>query len=189
MLACLGVLHLGSVTARGHAAAIIRWARGARGACGWPAPGILEPDDADDSVVPAGAAQGPPSDGSQRSMKDIRTKRVYESPATSDGARVLVDRLWPRGLTKEQVQADLWLKEVAPSTSLRKWFHHDRERWDDFKRRYVAELDERPELVAQLRELARKRRLTLLFSARDVERNHAIVLRDYLQAPSKKRAG
>jgi uncharacterized protein YeaO (DUF488 family) len=111
---------------------------------------------------------------------DIRTKRVYEPAAPDDGARVLVDRIWPRGLTKAQVQADLWLKEAAPSTELRKWTHQDPERYDEFKQRYFEELDAAPEAVQTLLDLAAQGTLTLLFAARDVQQNQAVALREYL---------
>ena len=111
---------------------------------------------------------------------NIQTKRVYEKADSRDGFRVLVDRVWPRGMTREQVQADLWLREVAPSTNLRQWFGHNRLRWEKFKERYFLELDDRPDAVGRLVEEATKGRLTLLFSARDVEYNQAIALKDYL---------
>lgn len=117
-------------------------------------------------------------------MADIRTKRVYEPASPHDGLRVLVDRVWPRGMTKEQTQADLWLKDVAPSTDLRKWFGHDRSRWQGFRQRYFSELDARPEVVARLLDEAEKGRLTLLFSARDTEFNQAVALREYLLSRS-----
>jgi uncharacterized protein YeaO (DUF488 family) len=111
---------------------------------------------------------------------DIQTKRVYEPAHPQDGFRVLVDRVWPRGKTKEQVQAGLWLKDVAPSTALRKWFNHDRSKWETFKSRYSAELDANPQAVTQLLEKAGQGRLTLLFSARDAEYNQAVALKEYL---------
>ncbi|MEW6356650.1 MAG: DUF488 domain-containing protein [Planctomycetota bacterium] len=111
---------------------------------------------------------------------DIRTKRVYEEASPEDGFRVLVDRVWPRGMTKERAQADLWLKEAAPSTALRKWFSHDRSKWEAFKSRYFSELDANPEAVARLLDEAAKDRLTLLFSAQDTECNQAVALREYL---------
>ncbi|QSA98148.1 DUF488 domain-containing protein [Methylococcus sp. EFPC2] len=111
---------------------------------------------------------------------DIRTKRVYEPADPQDGFRVLVDRVWPRGLTKGQVAAGLWLKEVAPSTSLRQWFGHDRAKWEEFRSRYFLELGVESGPVERLRELAREGRLTLLYSARDVDCNQAVALRDYL---------
>ena len=117
---------------------------------------------------------------------DIRTKRVYEPANPEDGARILVDRLWPRGLTKEKVRANLWLKDVAPSTILRKWFGHDRSRWKGFKTRYFLELDAKPEAVKVLAEVAAKSRLTLLFSAQDSECNQAVALTEYLSARSKQ---
>ncbi len=122
-------------------------------------------------------------------MIDIRTKRVYEPADPQDGFRVLVDRVWPRGMKKEAVQADLWLKEAAPSTALRKWFNHDQTKCETFKRRYFGELDAKPEIVASLLEKAAKGRLTLLFSARDIESNQAVALREYLLSRSRKRTG
>jgi uncharacterized protein YeaO (DUF488 family) len=121
-------------------------------------------------------------------MKNIQTKRVYEPADRHDGFRVLVDRVWPRGLTKEQVRADLWLKDAAPSTALRKWFGHDRSRWETFKNRYFLELDAAPHAVATLLEEAAKARLTLLFSARDAEYNQAVVLKEYLLSRSGTKA-
>lgn len=111
---------------------------------------------------------------------DIRIKRVYEPPAPEDGFRVLVDRLWPRGLKKEDAALDAWKKEVAPSDALRRWFGHNPDRWEEFRRRYEAELEERPEVVDWLLERARAGRLTLCYGARDPEHNQAVVLRDYL---------
>ena len=116
---------------------------------------------------------------------DIQSKRVYSPSEKEDGIRVLVDRVWPRGMTKEKLKADLWLKDVAPSTSLRKWFNHDRFRWEKFKSRYFTELDTKPEMVNQLYELALKGRVTLLFSARDTQCNQAAVLREYLISMAK----
>ena len=111
---------------------------------------------------------------------NIRTKRVYEAPAKGDGARILVDRLWPRGLSKEKAQVDLWLKDIAPSTGLRKWFAHDAEKWQEFRRRYEAELERNDEQVAALREEAAKGPVTLVYGARDTEHNEALVLKDCL---------
>jgi uncharacterized protein YeaO (DUF488 family) len=110
----------------------------------------------------------------------IRVKRVYDEPSGDDGIRVLVDRLWPRGMKKGDVRVDLWLPEVAPSTALRKWFSHDPSKWEEFKRRYFVELDEKKEVIKRLVEIAREGTLTLLFSARDVEHNQAVALREYL---------
>lgn len=120
-------------------------------------------------------------------LTNIRTKRVYEPVNPHDGFRVLVDRVWPRGMTKEQVQADLWLKDVAPSGALRKWFGHDRSMWGAFKSRYFLELDTQPEAVARLLDEAAKGRLTLLFSARDAEYNQAVALREYLLSRAKEK--
>ena len=110
----------------------------------------------------------------------IRIKRVYESPSRGDGRRILVERLWPRGMRKDALEADGWQKEVAPSPELRKWYAHRVERWPEFVRRYRAELDAHPDTWQPLLAAARKGKLTLLYSARDVEHNSAVVLRDYL---------
>jgi uncharacterized protein YeaO (DUF488 family) len=119
-------------------------------------------------------------------MMGIRTKRVYEPFAPHDGLRVLVDRVWPRGMTKEQVQADLWLKAVAPSTALRKWFGHDRSKWVAFKSHYFMELAANPEAVARLLDEAEKGPVTLLYSAHECEYNQAVALKDYLLAQSQR---
>lgn len=119
---------------------------------------------------------------------EIQVKRVYESADPQDGYRVLVDRLWPRGLTKEQVKADLWLKEAAPSNELRKWFHQNMQQWEAFQRRYLAELEDQPEAIAKLLEPAKENRLTLLFSSREAEHNHALALKEYLLSRSKNSA-
>jgi uncharacterized protein YeaO (DUF488 family) len=120
---------------------------------------------------------------------DIQLKRIYEPADPQDGLRILVDRVWPRGMTKAQVQVDLWLRNVAPSTALRKWFGHDRSRWEVFKRRYFAELDSQPEVLAPLIEKAAQGRVTFLFAARDLEFNQAVALTDYLLASSDKNPG
>lgn len=117
---------------------------------------------------------------------EMQTKRVYDPFTKKDGIRVLVDRVWPRGMTKERLQADLWLKDAAPSTALRKWFNHDPSRWEVFKNRYFAELNAKPEVVKQLLELAAKGRLTFLFSARETQYNQAVALKEYLISMSKK---
>lgn len=114
---------------------------------------------------------------------EIRTKRVYEPADRADGLRILVDRVWPRGRTKEEVQADLWMKDVAPSTELRRWYGHDRARWDEFERRYFRELDGRSGDVAQILDAARRGPVTLLYSARDEQDNQAEALLDYLRSP------
>lgn len=111
----------------------------------------------------------------------IQVKRVYDPYAPSDGTRVLVDRIWPRGMRKEALALDAWEKDLAPSPALRTWFGHDPARWEEFRCRYFAELERHPQAVTRLRALARRGRLTLLFSARDTEHNNAVALRDYLQ--------
>jgi uncharacterized protein YeaO (DUF488 family) len=110
-------------------------------------------------------------------------KRAYEPPAAEDGQRVLVDRLWPRGVTKERLQLDAWLRDVAPSTDLRKWFNHDADRWTEFQRRYREELQtpERGALLDDLRTRTRQGVVTLVYGARDTERNAAVVLRNVLE--------
>lgn len=119
----------------------------------------------------------------------IRTKRVYDPREDADGVRVLVDRLWPRGFTKERLQADLWLKDAAPSDALRKWFHRDFSQWEAFRERYVSELDGRPQVVDELVELSRKGTLTFLFAARDAHVNHAVVLKEYLDKKVESLSG
>jgi len=113
-------------------------------------------------------------------MAEILIKRVYEEPGPNDGFRVLVDRLWPRGLTKEKVDAVFWLKEVGPSNELRKWFNHDPAKWEEFKSRYIAELANHADEVKKLLDLAAKGKLTLLYSTRELKMNQAVVLREYL---------
>ena len=109
----------------------------------------------------------------------IKLKRVYEEPSLEDGFRILVDRLWPRGLTKEKAGVDLWLRELGPSTELRHWFAHDPARWDEFRRRYAAELRTKPDLLAQITQHPGP--VTLLFGAKDAEHNQAVALREYLE--------
>lgn len=113
-------------------------------------------------------------------MGRVQLKRIYEPADQSDGYRVLVDRLWPRGVSKERAALDIWMKDIAPSTDLRRWFAHDVKRWKQFQSRYRAELLEHTQEVAQLRSRARKGTVTLLFGARDVEHNEAVVLKDVL---------
>ncbi len=116
----------------------------------------------------------------------IQVKRVYDKPSDSDGYRVLVDRLWPRGIRKADLKHDLWLKDVSPSSELRKWFNHDPDQWGEFKKRYHAELKKEKDAVAQLLDIASRETLTLLFAAKDEEHNQAVVLRDYLIALANK---
>ena len=111
----------------------------------------------------------------------MRVKRAYEPASRDDGTRVLVDRIWPRGLTKSKAAIDRWMKDVAPSTALRQWFGHDPARWTEFRRRYRAELASRPDLLKELRAIARGGRLTLVYSARDERHNQAVALRERLQ--------
>ena len=113
---------------------------------------------------------------------DVLIKRAYDAPTSDDGTRVLVDRLWPRGLAKERAHIDEWLRDAAPSKELRQWYGHDPEKWDEFRRRYHAELKagDAAQALDHLRELAAKGRLTLVFAARDAEHANARVLRDLL---------
>jgi uncharacterized protein YeaO (DUF488 family) len=111
----------------------------------------------------------------------IRLKRIYEPPARADGTRILVDRIWPRGLRKADAAIDMWARDAAPSAELRRWFGHDPERWQEFRRRYRAELADRPDALAPLVEAARAGPVTLLFAARDETRNNAAVLKEILQ--------
>lgn len=113
-------------------------------------------------------------------MVGLAVKRVYEPAADSDGQRVLVDRLWPRGVKKEDAQLDLWLKDIAPSDDLRHWFGHDPERWTEFQKRYRAELKDKGEALAELRGLMAKGKVTLLFAAHDEQHNNAVALAAYL---------
>jgi len=111
----------------------------------------------------------------------IRIKRVYEEPDEEDGRRILVDRLWPRGLTKEKARVDLWLKDVAPSTDLRKWFAHDPAKWTQFQERYREELKEGKEQISLLKQEAAKGTITLVYGARDQQHNEAVVLQKLLK--------
>jgi uncharacterized protein YeaO (DUF488 family) len=121
--------------------------------------------------------------------RNVKVKRAYESPAASDGTRILVDRLWPRGIKKETAGIDQWCKDISPSTALRKWFGHDPARWPEFRRRYAAEVREQPEQFAKLRAQARRGQITLVFSAHDEEHNDAVALREILLGrPQKKSA-
>jgi len=113
-------------------------------------------------------------------MVQVQLKRIYEPPQKSDGYRVLVDRVWPRGLSKDAAQIDLWMKDVAPSTALRKWFNHDPARWVGFQEKYRAELRELGDKLDELRARAKKEPVTLLYGAKDTEHNQAVVLRDVL---------
>ncbi len=112
---------------------------------------------------------------------DLAIKRVYEAPDKKDGFRILVDRIWPRGMKKEKAKIDLWLKSVAPTTALRKWFGHDPKKWKEFKERYREELEENTDSVKQIKEQLKKGKVTLVYGAKDEEHNQAVVLKAYLQ--------
>lgn len=114
----------------------------------------------------------------------IQIKRAYDPPAKTDGARILVERLWPRGIKKEALKLDAWLKTVAPSTELRKWFSHDPAKWPEFQRRYRAELDQHPEAWQPILDAAAKGKVTLLFSSHDAEHNNVVALKAYLEKQS-----
>src|SRR5512142_1536486 len=111
----------------------------------------------------------------------IQVKRAYDPPSSRDGARILVDRLWPRGISKEDLKLDTWMKEVAPSNELRKWFHEGNHKWEDFRKRYFKELSAQPEAVAELRKRARGHTVTLLYGSKDTEHNNAVALKEYLE--------
>jgi uncharacterized protein YeaO (DUF488 family) len=111
----------------------------------------------------------------------IKLKRVYEEPAKADGERILVERLWPRGLSKERAKVSLWLKEIAPSPELRKWFGHDPDKWNEFRSRYTKELKGKKELTELLKRKAREGMITLVYAARDEEHNSALILKQFLQ--------
>jgi uncharacterized protein YeaO (DUF488 family) len=126
-----------------------------------------------------GQRSSPATKAESRNMK-IKIKRVYEQPDKDDGVRILVDRLWPRGLTKEKAAVDLWLKEIAPSTELRKWFGHDPEKWSAFRGRYETELRHNDDLIKLLKQKAREGTVTLVYGARDQKHNEALVLKQFL---------
>jgi len=111
----------------------------------------------------------------------IKTKRVYDLPDENDGFRILVDRLWSRGLSKEKALVDLWLKNIAPSDELRRWYGHDPEKWKEFKRRYFEELKQKRELVDQIVEKAKKDVVTLLYSTKETKFNNATALKEYIE--------
>ena len=118
--------------------------------------------------------------GSKIVAENIKLKRAYDDAGSDDGTRILVDRLWPRGVRKVDAAIDLWAKDVAPSAGLRKWFGHDPARWPEFRRRYSEEMRQHPERLDELRALARRGPITLVFAARDAAHNDAVVLRDFL---------
>ena len=116
----------------------------------------------------------------------IKLKRVYDEPSSVDGMRYLVERLWPRGMSKASLHFDGWFKEAAPSAELRKWFSHDLTKWEEFRRRYFAELDGRREAWEPIREAARGKTVTLLYSSHDTEHNNAVALKEYLERKNRK---
>lgn len=111
----------------------------------------------------------------------IYLKRAYDPAARRDGLRILVDRLWPRGVSKEKAQLDLWLKEIAPSTELRKWFNHDPEKWAEFRRRYRSELKQKGDVLLLLKHCTTESAVTFIYAAHDEEHNHALVLKEFLE--------
>lgn len=114
-------------------------------------------------------------------MKGYKTKRVYEDPANNDGYRLLIDRVWPRGVSKEDAKLDEWCKDLAPSTDLRKWFGHDPDKFEEFKKRYKKELNDQKEELKRIKEIARDKQVCLLFGAKDEEHNQAVVLKSVLE--------
>lgn len=118
----------------------------------------------------------------------LKLKRAYEPESRSDGTRVLVERLWPRGLSKGTLRIDAWLKDVGPSTGLRQWFSHDPDKWPTFRARYFRELDSRPEAWRPIVSAARRGTVTLVYSSRDTQHNNAVALKDYLQSKIRRRA-
>jgi len=124
------------------------------------------------------------ADASQTASGQIKLKRAYEQPDPGDGRRILVDRLWPRGVKKADAAIDFWLRDIAPSAELRRWFGHRPERWPEFRRRYLAELQERPELIEEIRKAARGGPVTLVYGARDEAHNDAVVLKELLTGVS-----
>jgi len=112
----------------------------------------------------------------------IKIKRIYETPAKEDGFRILVDMLWPRGLTKEKAKVDLWLKEIAPSNDLRKWFAHDPEKWKEFKNRYEKELKDKQDLLRKIKQMEKEKGvITILYSTKEIEFNNAVALSGFLK--------
>lgn len=116
----------------------------------------------------------------------IKIKRIYDPPAEDDGLRILVDRLWPRGLTKEKAKVDLWLKEIAPSDQLRKWYSHDPKKWAEFKKKYSKELDQKIDFIDQIVKRTKEGDLTLLFSSREEKLNNAVALKEYIETKGRR---
>lgn len=111
----------------------------------------------------------------------IKIKRIYDAPSGDDGSRILVDRLWPRGLSKEKAKVDLWLKEIAPSNELRKWYAHDPKKWTEFRKRYFKDLDMKGELVNQIVRKTKEGNITLLYSSKEEKINNAVALKEYIK--------
>jgi uncharacterized protein YeaO (DUF488 family) len=119
-------------------------------------------------------------------MKIFKIKRIYEKSREDEGYRILVDRLWPRGMSKERAKIDLWMKDIAPSNELRKWYGHELDKWPEFKTRYLEELNEKKDLIKQLKVLGKfHKKITLLYSAKDEKHNNAVVLEQLLNQPTK----
>lgn len=115
----------------------------------------------------------------------LQVKRVYDAASRGDGQRILIDRLWPRGLSKSKANIDLWFKEIAPSTDLRRWYDHDPDKWPEFKNRYFLELDANPDAVAELKSRVARRKTTLLYASREEKLNNAFALKEYLEKGSR----
>lgn len=113
---------------------------------------------------------------------DIKLKRVYEEPESTDGIRILVERLWPRGLSKEKAKVDIWLKDAAPSAELRKWFSHDQTKWEEFKKRYYLELEKNPEALKPFHDLPDSTNITFVFASKEEQFNNAVALKDYISS-------
>ena len=118
---------------------------------------------------------------SEEHLMQIWTKRAYEKPGEKDGVRVLVDRIWPRGISKDEAHIDRWLKDVAPGTELRKWFNHEPQKWEEFKKKYFQELKGKGEAVEELFEMVHRGRITLVYGAKDQQHNNAVALKEYLE--------
>ncbi|MDY0081705.1 MAG: DUF488 family protein [Ignavibacteriaceae bacterium] len=117
----------------------------------------------------------------------IQIKRAYEKPSKSDGFRILIDRLWPRGVTKADAKIDLWLKDIAPSTELRKWFHQNPDKWEDFRKKFLAEIKNKKELLVQIKNLEKEKgNVTLIYSYKDTEKNNAVILKKVLSSDKFK---
>lgn len=114
-------------------------------------------------------------------MKDIRIKRIYEDPSKEDGHRILIDRIWPRGVSKKDAKLDDWVKDIAPTSELRKWFGHDPKKFDEFAKKYRKELDDKPEELDEIRKKSKDQTVTLLYGAKDTEHNQAVVLLSVLK--------